>query len=235
MASKDLASGPPNIFNLLKKVFESLTNDIKLAEFVSVAIDESTDNTDMAQLHVYVRFFDEECFCEEMLALIVLENFATGEVISEKIKSFFQVNGLDMNKIFLLVTDGAPPMLGKRQGVTTQLSTVAPQMQLLHCLIYQSVLCSKLRNKMKETMDMVIKIVNFIRSTSSLQHRLFRQLLEETEANFKDFLLHNDVCWLSKGKALDRFWNLKEQVLITMQINTEKCCRTMTFWLEFVF
>jgi hypothetical protein len=96
-------------------------------------------------------------------------------------------------------------MIGKCQGVTARLIALAPQMQSLHCLIQQSVLCSKLSNELKETMAMVMEIINFIRSTSSLQHRLFRQFLEETSADYKDLLLHNDVRWLSEGKALDRF------------------------------
>jgi len=58
----------------------------------------------------------------------------------------------------------------------------------------------------------VMQIINFIRSSSALQHRLFRQLLEDTEADYKDLLLHNDVRWLSKGTALDRFLRIKEEV-----------------------
>ena len=195
-------------------MFESLIDDIKKAEFLSLAIDESTDNTDAAQLCVYVRFFDGKFFREEMLALLSLRNFTTGEVISEKIKSFFQENGLDLTKICLLVTDGAPSMLGRCQGVTTRLSALTPQMHSLHCLIHQSVLCSKLSKELKEAIDMVMKIINFIRSTSSLQHRIFHQLLEETSADYKDLLLHNDVRWLSKGTALEGFWSLKEEILI---------------------
>ena len=61
-------------------------------------------------------FFYGKCFCEELFALIALENFTTGEVISDKIKLFFTENG---------------------QGVTARLSAVAPQMQSLHCLIHQ--------------------------------------------------------------------------------------------------
>ena len=38
-----------------------------------------------------------------------------------------------------------------------------------------------------------------------LQHRLFRMLLSEMSAEHHDLLLHNDVRWLSKGKALERF------------------------------
>jgi hypothetical protein len=84
------------------EVFESLITDIKQVAFLSLAIDESTDNTDVAQLCVYVRFFDGKCFHEEMLALLPLADFTTGEVISEKIKLFFQENGLDLAQICLL-------------------------------------------------------------------------------------------------------------------------------------
>ncbi len=50
---------------------------------------------------------------------------------------------------------------------------------------------------MKEVMDMVTRLVNFVWESSSLQHRLFRALLEELSADHKDLLLHNDVGWLS--------------------------------------
>ncbi|QQP35653.1 Uncharacterized protein FKW44_023937 [Caligus rogercresseyi] len=63
-------------------------------------------------------------------------------------------------------------------------------------------------------MDDVMAIINFIRSTSSLQHRLFRQLLVEMNAEHYDLLLHNDVRWLSKGNALQRFCDLREEITV---------------------
>ena len=70
------------------EVFQCLVESIKQSEFLSIAIDESTDNTDMAQLCLYVRFFDGKCIREELLGLIALENFTTAEVIYDKIKLF---------------------------------------------------------------------------------------------------------------------------------------------------
>lgn len=61
-------------------------------------------------------------------------------------------------------------------------------------------------------MDNVMAIIKFIRSTSSLQHCLFRQLLSEMSAEHQDLLLHNDVRWLSKGKTLERFCHLREEI-----------------------
>lgn len=54
-------------------------------------------------------------------------------------------------------------------------------------------------------MDKVMRVINFVRGTSSTQHRLFQQLVAESkETNYDDLLLHNDVRWLSKGKVLER-------------------------------
>lgn len=58
-----------------------------------------------------------------------------------------------------------------------------------------------------------MKIINHIRVNSSTQHRLFRKFVIESQASHEDLLLHNDVCWLSKGKALERFIELHAQVV----------------------
>lgn len=56
-------------------------------------------------------------------------------------------------------------------------------------------------------------LINFIRATSSLQHRLFRQLLADVSADHADLLLHNDVRWLSKGSALKRVCELRKEIV----------------------
>ena len=48
---------------LASDVFETLLDKHKKAEVMSLAVDESTDSRDVAQLCLYVRFFDGECFC----------------------------------------------------------------------------------------------------------------------------------------------------------------------------
>lgn len=198
---------------LAKDVFDKLLENIQKTELMSIAIDESTDTTDVAQMCVYVRFYDGVRFREELLGLIPLEGHTTGEVLFQNVVAFFSEHKLDLQKVCLLVTDGAPAMLGRVQGLTARLSAVAPQMQFLHCIIHESVLCAKLSGELKNTMDKVTSIVNFIRSTSSLQHRLFRLLLDETSAEHADLLAHCDVRWLSKGNVLDRFCDLRGEII----------------------
>ena len=60
-------------------------------------------------------------------------------------------------------------------------------------------------------------IINFIRSTSSLQHRLFRKLLADMSAEYKDLFIHNDIRWLSKGNALKCFCELREDILVFLR------------------
>ncbi|KAF0035451.1 hypothetical protein F2P81_013209 [Scophthalmus maximus] len=93
----------------------------------------------------------------------------------------------------------------------------APQVRSLNFLIHQSLLCAKLSGELKETMDSVKAIINFIRCTSSLQHRLFRKLLTDMSAEYKDLLIHNDIRWLSKGNALKGFCELREEILVFLR------------------
>ena len=82
-----------------------------------------------------------------------LDRHMTGEIRFEKIISFFRENQLGLERINMLVTEGALAMSGSTRGLSVRLADVAPQQRSLHCLIHQSVLCAKLNGGLKETMD----------------------------------------------------------------------------------
>ena len=166
--------------------------------------------SDVAQLCLYVEFFDGECFREDLLGLIPTEGHTTSEIL------FFKENNLDLACVNMLVTDGAPSMAGRDQGLAGRMAAVAPQVKSLHCLIHQSLLCAKLSGELKETMDSVMAIINFIHYTSSLQHRLFRKLLTDMSAKYKDLLIHNDIRWLSKGNDLKHFCDVTFSVFVQL-------------------
>ncbi|XP_060774626.1 protein FAM200A-like [Neoarius graeffei] len=207
-----------------------LKADLVKADAMSLAIDSSCDLTDMEQLSVFVRFFDGNAFREELLCLLPLPGRSTGEIIFNELTRFFEKAGLDVDKIVSVVTDGAPSMVGLRQGLASRLSAINPKMLTFHCIIHQSVLCAKLDNKMKDVMDFVTRLVNFIRANSSLQHRVFRAFLEEMSAEHRDLLLQNDVRWLSKGRVLERVCDLHaELVSFLSSLQSQKAQQFQTF------
>lgn len=70
-------------------------------------------------------------------------------------------------------------------------------------------------------MNTIINIINFIRARE-LNHRKFKDLLEELQANYGDVILHTAVRWLSKGKVLERFFHLKHEIILFLQQSGEE-------------
>ena len=65
--------------------------------------------------------------------------------------------------------------------------------------------------KMKNIVDTVTKTVNFIRA-KLLNHRQFVALLKENEIEHGDINFYCTVRWLSLGKVLKGFWDLRDQM-----------------------
>lgn len=101
---------------LATDVFETLLDRLHKADFMSMAVDESKDNSDTSQFSYFVDFFDGDIFREDILGLIPLEGCTTGEIIFQRIVDFFKVNGLNLECVNMLVTDGAPSMVGRVNG-----------------------------------------------------------------------------------------------------------------------
>ena len=61
-------------------------------------------------------------------------------------------------------------------------------------------------------MNTMMKLISFLRTSSSLQHLLLNEFLEDVEANASDLLLHDNVRWLSEGNALGCFWSIQKEM-----------------------
>lgn len=194
-------------------VLAQLDAVIQSAQCLSLAIDESTDVTDNAQLLVYVRFFhkDKKELCEDLLGVAPLETHTRGEDIYAAIKEILRKRGIDMKQVACVTTEGAPAMVGKERGVLPWLKEDNPDLIAYHCLIRQSVLCATLSEQVSEIMSIVMKLINFLRASLCLQHPLLREFLADVEGEANDLLLHNNVRWLSKGNALGHFWSLRKR------------------------
>jgi len=179
-------------------------HDLLKAKFFSLALDESTDISDISQMAVYVRYIWKSEFKEELLTLLPLHDHTTGEILFKNLQKFMESNNLLFDNILSITTDGAPAMTGKVNGFIAFMRNLNSKIIPFHCIIHQSVLCAKLSNNLKNVITIVMKIVNYLRSHSALQHRLLRPFLQECDSEYIDLLIHNDVRWLSKGNVLNR-------------------------------
>jgi len=75
---------------LAEDVQRLVLDGVKEAQHISLAVDESTDNTDISQLSIFVRYFDGKDLKEELLALIALEGNTTADIIFGKLEELFK-------------------------------------------------------------------------------------------------------------------------------------------------
>ena len=215
----------------ISRRIENLSTDLKLTfekrasefEYYSLALDESTDATDTAQLVVFIRGIDSKFnLTEELANLHSLNDTTTGVDIFKAVMKEIDAIGLKLHNLCGVTTDGAPSMTGREKGLVAllekeRINSGSSTMKLVkvHCIIHQENLCSK-SLRIQNEMEIVVKTVNFIRARG-LNHRQFRKLLDEMDSQYGDLLYYTEVRWLSRGAMLRRFYELREEVFHFME------------------
>ncbi|GBM53468.1 hypothetical protein AVEN_95764-1 [Araneus ventricosus] len=130
---------------------------------------------------------------EELLGLLPLSGQTRSEDTTNAVQKCLEDNGIDINKIFSIATDGARSMAVIHRGVTSILQKkINQEILTFHCIIHQEALCAQtFPVKIVEDMNLVIKIINSI--------------LAKAIYHLSD-LLHNKVRWLSRGNVLLCAW-----------------------------
>ena len=189
----------------------------KVKSFIafSVAIDESTDITDVAQLAIFIRGVDDALtVTEEFVGLVPMMDTTTAEDIFTALVGALDRLGVDWSRAVSIATDGAPAMLGRKAGVVTKYrekvqANGGGDFWIFHCVLHQEALCCKAL-KMDNVMKVVIQTVNFIRARG-LNHRQFDSLLKDNDINH-GLPYHTEVRWLSRGAVLKRFFELRGEI-----------------------
>jgi hypothetical protein len=182
-------------------------------ELWSLQIDESTDISGKAQLLAFIRFIKDGKFMNEYLFCKDLKDTTKGDDIFDLVNENVLFFNLKWENCVSVCTDGCPSMLGKKKGFVTLVQQQNPNIISVHCMIHREALASKsLPKDLQSVMTQLIQVVNFIKSRP-LQSRIFAQLCDAMDSNYKCLLYHTKVRWLSKGKVLKRLVHLKVEVI----------------------
>ncbi|XP_073432739.1 general transcription factor II-I repeat domain-containing protein 2B-like [Dendrobates tinctorius] len=152
---------------------------------------------------------------EELVALRSMKGTTTWSDLFTEVNASMDKLGLKWNKLVSDITDGCPNMTGKNVGLLKRMQDkvkeINPEQKLifLHRIIHQEVLCKSVL-KISHVVDVVTKIVNFIRARAL--NRQLVALLEEQESEHSDIGYHTAVRWLSPGKVLKRVWDPRAEI-----------------------
>lgn len=106
-----------------------------------------------------------------------------GEDVYLVLKEMLTQRGISLNSALSITT-----------GAVTRLKQDNPDITSYHC-IHQSVLCSTLLEEYGDFMKTVMKLINFLRASSSCQHRLLRGFLSEVDADAKWMARKCELCY----------------------------------------
>ncbi|GBM83768.1 hypothetical protein AVEN_28481-1 [Araneus ventricosus] len=99
---------------------------------------------------------------EELLGLLPLSGKTRGEDIANAVQKCLEDNGIDINKIVSIETDGARSITGIHRGETSILhKKINHEILTLHCIIHEEAFCAQaFPTEIVEVMNLEIKIIN---------------------------------------------------------------------------
>lgn len=205
------------VMDLGEDIENQLKDGVLASPMFAIQIDESTDVSNKAILLVFVRYRGDESMVEDMLTCEELTGNTTAQEIFTKIDEYITGKGLVWANCVGVCTDGAAAMTGRHNGVVQLIKRVAPEAAATHCFLHRENLAAKdLSNELANVMDISVKVINLLRK-NALNSRLFANLCNENEAEHTMLLYFAAVRWLSRGRALERVFDLREEVHTFLQ------------------
>jgi len=106
------------ILDISANLDSQLKNKVKSFVAFSVALDESTDISDVAQLAILIRGVDETLsVTEKLLGLVPMIDTTTANDIFNSLVGVLNRVGVNWSRAVSIATDSAPSIIGKKAGV----------------------------------------------------------------------------------------------------------------------
>ncbi|XP_050700545.1 general transcription factor II-I repeat domain-containing protein 2-like [Eriocheir sinensis] len=204
------------IEEMADNVHDSLKTRCSTLVAFSLALDESTNTKDTAQLAVFIHGVTADLqVCEEFLQLVPLHGTTTGQDIFDAVLQCVAQHSLDLSRLVCVTTNGTRAMIGEKGAASLlvrhcEAAGHTQPIHKVHCIFHQEALCAKSAN-LVDVMSVVVKVVNSILS-HSLNHRQFQVLMDEVNAHYNDLLYFREVHWLSRGTMLSHVCDLQQEI-----------------------
>ncbi|XP_029447997.1 zinc finger BED domain-containing protein 5-like [Rhinatrema bivittatum] len=172
-----------------------------LAYALQIAV--STEGQDTYVL-AFVRYIWEDAILEDILYCLPLPERETAEGIFNVLQSYLVDKNIPWDRLVGFCTDRASPVAGLR----TLVKRVVPSAVWSHSMIHWEQLAAKLSMELGEVLQQVTSIVTYIKP-----YPLFAKLCDAMGPDYDRLLCHTEVHWMLRGKILERFFELRDQLL----------------------
>ena len=108
-------------------------------------------------------------------------------------KDYLSEKNIPISNIVSTAADGAPTMMGRRNGVLKLLKDDNLDMITVHCVIHlENLVAGALSPELDQVMKGVIKVINFIKAHPQTE-RLFNFFCQDMDQDYVRVVLHTQV------------------------------------------
>ncbi|GFW05428.1 SCAN domain-containing protein 3 [Trichonephila clavipes] len=207
--------------NKLKRHFETLHEQQLFGKLrdklFSIQLDEATDSNKDAHFMAYVRFWDGMSAVEELLFCKPIKLKATAIVLFDILNNFINEANIEWKNCVGICTDGARTVSGRFKSIQALVKQKSPLCIWTHCMIHREALVSKeISPGLNIVLMIVVTVVNYIKMRP-LKSRIFSELCKDMGAVHSSLLFYCEARWLSRGKFLQRVYELRNEITIFLE------------------
>uniref|UniRef100_UPI00358F8E80 SCAN domain-containing protein 3-like n=1 Tax=Myxine glutinosa TaxID=7769 RepID=UPI00358F8E80 len=205
------------IIDMGEDIEHQLYANLEANKFV-IQLDESMDIAQKPLILIFVRYRHGDDFMEDLLACDELQTRTTAAEIFVVVHKHIACCVWWEHCVGIWCGIDDRSMTGRRSGVVKLIQDVAPEASWTHCFLHREALAAKeMSPGLAEVMDIAVKTINHLRKIA-LNSRLFAELCKEQNAGHTTVLYFAAVRWLSRGDALARLYELRDQVLAFLEV-----------------